>query len=195
MGYTNKSIEEIKNWLKANLDDERYEHSIGAMEEAVRLALQFGLDKEKAQAAALLHDCAKCFPLEKLYDIIENFIDDVDESELQNYKTLHAPVGAFIAEKQFGVEDEEIIASIRWHTLGRVNMSDFEKIIFLSDKIEDNTRCNGFRAKILKVLQEEHGLDKAVLECYDATIKSLVDRRLGISFQTIEVYNWLLERV
>ena len=35
-----------KEWLKANLSEERYEHSIGTAECAMELAERFKLDKE-----------------------------------------------------------------------------------------------------------------------------------------------------
>ena len=112
---------------------------------------------------------------------------------MMNYKTLHAPVSAFCAQKDFGICEEEILSAIRWHTLGRTEMSTFEKIIFLADKIEPNTRDSEYREKILEILKEENGLNKALLKCYRETIKSLVKRELKICPLTIEIYNNLLD--
>ena len=53
-------------WLKDNLNEERYEHSLGVADKAFELAEKFGLDKEKARLAGLVHDCAKCLSKEKL---------------------------------------------------------------------------------------------------------------------------------
>ena len=69
--------------------------------------------------------------------------------EFDNPKTHHAPVGAYIARKEFGIKDEEILSAIRWHTLGKVDMTIFEKIIFLADKIETRTRPKENATKIL----------------------------------------------
>lgn len=192
---TEDKIREIENWLKENLSEERYIHSIGVMEAAIELAKMFDLDEGKAQITGLLHDAAKCFSNEKLLDIIRNHIPDVKECELLNYKTLHAPVSAWIAKEQFGIFDKEILDAIRWHTLGRCEMTDFEKIIFLADKIEARTREQKFRQDCLDVLKEEHGLDKALFKCFKATIKSLVDRKLAICHITIDVYNELLKKI
>ena len=150
MDYT-----KILDWLKNNLNEERYLHTLGTADCAKELAEKYGLDNEKAYLAGLLHDCAKCFPNEKLLEIIHNNLE-VEESELQNYKTLHAPVSAYIAEKDFGVSDREILSAIRWHTLGKIDMSDFEKIIFLADKIEPNTREKEHTEEIVKYLQEDN---------------------------------------
>lgn len=183
------TIEYIDNWLKANLNTERYEHSLGTADCARELAQKFGLDEEKAYFTGLIHDCAKCLPKDETMTILKNL--QLEDGELCNPKTHHAPVGAVIAKKVFGVEDEEILSAIRWHTLGKVDMTDFEKIIFLADKIEKRTRpCE--ICEPIRIALDEGGLDAALLICYEHTIKSLVDRRLTICLATIEIYNSLL---
>lgn len=192
MVYTRISEKDILSWLKENLSEERYSHSLGTAECAKDLAKKYNLDEEKAYTAGLLHDCAKCFTNEKLKEIIDKNLH-VEECEMLNYKTLHAPVSAYIAEKDFGVTDNEILSAIRWHTLGKLNMTEFEKIIFLADKIEPNTRDEKYRKEILEVLKENNGLNLALLRCYKETIKSLAKRELKICFTTIDIYNHLLD--
>lgn len=189
MDYT-----EILKWLKDNLNEKRYIHTLGTADCAKELAKQFGLNEDKAYLAGLLHDCAKCFPNEVLLDIIHKHLD-VEECEMLNYKTLHAPVSAYIAETEFGITDKEILSAIRWHTLGKLDMSDFEKIVFIADKIEPNTRDKEYSDKIRELLAQENGLNKALLKCYKETIKSLVKRDLKICLLTIEIYNKLEDLV
>ncbi len=191
MDYISKT--KIAEWLKNNLDSERYEHSIGVAETAEKLAERFNLDKEKAYFAGLLHDCAKCLPKDEQINIIKNFLD-VEECEMINPKIFHAPVGAYYAENRFGVNDEEILSAIRWHTIGKLSMSDFEKIIFIADKIEPRTRPQSYIDFIKPELDKPNGLDMALLACYKGTIKSLVDRNLKICVSTIEIYNELLSK-
>ncbi len=192
MVCTEFNIEEAKNWLKENLNEERYNHSIGTMEQAVELAGMLNLNQEKARIAGLMHDCAKCFPNDKLLKIIHDELTDVQDYELVNYKTLHAPVSAYIAKTEFGITDPEILSAIRWHTLGKVEMTDFEKMIFLADKIEKNTRNQEFRDECMALITLKNGLSLAMFRCYQETIKSLVDRKLAICHITISVYNDLL---
>lgn len=189
MNYT-----KIQAWLKENLNEKRYIHTLGTANCAKELAKQFGLNQDKAYLAGLLHDCAKCFSNEKLLDIIHQHLD-VEECEMLNYKTLHAPVSAYIAETEFNITDKEIISAIRWHTLGNLNMTDFEKIIFIADKIEPNTRDKEYSDKIRELLSQDNGLNKALLKCYKETIKSLVKRDLKICLLTIEIYNKLQDLV
>lgn len=192
MVYTKMNEKEILLWLRENLSEKRYIHSIGTAECARELAKQFNQDEDKAYIAGLLHDCAKCFETEKLMEIINKNLE-VNPNELMNYKTLHAPVSAYCANKDMGICDDEILSAIRWHTLGKMEMTDFEKIIFLADKIEPNTRDLEYREKICEILKEENGLNKALLKCYKETIKSLVKRDLKICPLTIDIYNKLLD--
>lgn len=189
--YTTYSIEEIKEKLHKCLNEERYIHSLGTMEMAMKLAEEYGCDKEKAQLAGLLHDCAKCLPNEELAKNEQYF----EDCEKLSTKTWHAPIGALVAKTEYSVNDEEILSAIRWHTIGKKDMTDFEKIIFLADKIEHRTREIEFREKIESVLKETHSLDAAMLKSFKITIKSLLKRNLPICFQTIDVYNNLLEKV
>ena len=125
-------------------------------------------------------------------------LKNIDKGELQNYKTLHAPVGEYFARTMYNIDDSEILNAIRYHTIGRVNMSLFEKIIFLADKIEENTRDKKYSEEIWQILDKnkgETGLDMALFRCFSETIKSLVNRELKICKTTIDVYNELLDKV
>lgn len=195
MDYIKLSLEETDKWLKENLNEKRYQHSLGTAECAKELAKHFGQNEEKAYIAGLLHDCAKCFSDEKLLEIIDKYLNDVDSDERSNKKTLHAPGSYYIAKTVFGLEDTEMLSAIRWHTLGKIDMTDFEKIIFLADKIELRTRSEEYRNKITKDLYSENGLNKAILECYKETIKSLADRNLVICPLTVEIYNKLQKSI
>lgn len=186
-----KTNEKAMSWLKGNLDEERLLHSLGCAQCAVELAQRYNIDEKRAYVAGLLHDCAKCLDKEKLVEIAQT-IEGIKEDERSNIKVIHAPVSAYLAETEFGITDEEILSSIRWHTLGKRDMSMFEKIIFLADKIEPNTRDLDFRNRILLFLGEENGLNKALLICYKETIKSLIQRNLKICQDTIDIYNDML---
>ena len=194
-----KSLDYIKNWLEAKLSSKRYSHSLGAADCAKKLAKLYGLDENKAYLAGLVHDCAKNFENDKLIEIIRNEVKTgFTESELKNPKTYHAIAGAYLIQKEFDVDDFEIISAVRNHTIGKVDMTLFDKIIFLADKIEANQRDEKYSKKIWKLIEKNKGvlgLDIALLKCFSETIKSLVKRKLYICPSTIDVYNNLQEEV
>ena len=189
--YTNLTIEEIKEKLKSCLSEERYMHSIGTMEKAIELAKLFNCNIEKAQIAGLLHDCAKCLSKDELLQYSNCF----EEDEKTSSKTWHAPAGEVVAKEQFGITDKEILSSIRWHTIGKKDMTDFEKIIFLADKIEDRTREDELKIPITQALKERNNLDDAMFKSFEITINSLTARKLPICYRTIEVYNDFLKKL
>ena len=63
---------------------------------------------------------------------------------------LHGKLGAYYARTEFGIEDEDIINSIVWHTTGRPDMSLLEKIVFVADYIEPLR----YKQKNLKEIRE-----------------------------------------
>lgn len=194
-----KTIDYIKTWLEENLSAKRMHHSQGCADTAKELAKLFNLDENKAYLAGLIHDCAKNFDDAHLLDLIKNEIKEgFDPSELKNPKTYHAIVGAYFARKEFEIDDEEIISAIRCHTIGKTNMTTFEKIIFLADKIEPNTRDEKYTKRIWKLIEKNKGvigLDLALLKCFCETIKKLVSKRYYICANTIDVYNELQQNV
>ena len=188
-------IDDIKKYLKENLTDEKYRHSLGTALAARAIAQKVGYDEEKAYLAGLLHDCAKNMNCDEMLGLCCDLSFPLEEGESENHKVLHAPAGCVLACSKFAVDDEEILGAIRWHTLGKVDMSLLEKIVFLADKIEPETRGKEDYERRLACLDAPNGLEREILECYAYTIKSLVDRRLKICSKTIEVYNNLLKFV
>lgn len=140
-----------KEWIKSRLSEEKYLHSLGAEETARELAVELSADVDKAVLAALLHDNAKDIPYEEALQIIKENNFNIDESVKYNTKIVHAYLGACLAQKELGINDEEILNAIRFHTTGRPDMSVLEKIVFLADKIEANTRDLNFRDKVLNI--------------------------------------------
>lgn len=181
------------------MSDKRYSHSLGCAIRARELAKLYNLDENKAYLAGLVHDCAKNFSDDELLKIIKTEIKEgFDETELKNPKTYHAIAGAYFVTKYFEIDDPEIISAVRNHTVGSVDMTLFDKIIFLADKIEPNQREEKYIKKIMKLIETHKGLkglDFALFKCYRETIKSLVKRKLYICPATIDVYNILTEKL
>lgn len=192
-----KKTDYIKAWLKKNLSEERYLHSLGSAEAALKLAKCYDIDSDKAYLAGLVHDCAKNLDNNILLDLIKNEIKEGFElCELKNPKVYHAIAAPYIAKKEFEIEDSEILSAIRKHTIGSLDMKLFDKIIFLADKIEKNTRDSEYTKPIYEILENNKGiktLNEALFYCYSETIKSLVKRKLYICPITIDVYNQFLE--
>lgn len=122
--------------LSKYLDEERFAHTLGVMYTCAALAMAYGYDLDAAQAAGLLHDCAKCIPGEKKLELCTQYKIPVSDFEKQHSFLLHAKLGACIAKEKYGIEDGEILSAITYHTTGRSAMSLLEKILYIADYIE-----------------------------------------------------------
>ena len=121
-------IVKFEKKLKKYLDKERFVHTQGVMYTAAALAMAHGADMEKARLAGLLHDCAKCIPNKKKWKLCDKYHILLSECEQQNPFLIHAKLGVAIAREKYEIQDEEILSAIRWHTTGKDNMTDLEKI-------------------------------------------------------------------
>ena len=63
-----------------------------------------------------------------------------------------------------------------------------------STKSSMDQNKKAYRMYFENALKERHNLDDAMLKSFKITIKSLLKRKLPICFQTVDVYNDLLEK-
>ena len=150
--------EKMEYKLKKALDHQRFEHTLGVEKTARDMARIFGEDEEKAALAGLLHDCAKCMPLEKMIKAAKH--EDVDDVMKESKALMHAVAGRSVAREIYNVEDETVLDAIRWHTTGRANMTALDKIIYLADMIEPCRKPYPGLEELRKLCMED--LDKAM---------------------------------
>lgn len=127
---------EIQNRLEKELDEYRYVHTLGVAFTSASLAMRYEEDVDKALLAGLLHDCAKCIPNDEKYAMCERYGVVLTQVELRNHSLVHAKLGAELAKREYGVEDEDVLAAIRTHTTGAPDMSLLQKIVYVADLIE-----------------------------------------------------------
>lgn len=129
-------ISDIQKKLKKRLQKERYRHTVGVAYTAAALAMKYEFDIQKAFLAGLLHDCAKAYKSSKYLQMASVYDISVSDSEEKNPSLLHAKLGACLAKSVYGINDEDILNSIIFHTTGRPGMTLLEKIVFTADYIE-----------------------------------------------------------
>jgi len=178
----------MKESIKARLSKGRFEHTERVVQTALEIAALYRGDSEKTEQAAWLHDIAKEHKASKLLEIASGQGLGIDDFERANPHLLHAKVGAFIAESEFGVTNLDTLQAIRTHTLGHPEMDLFGEIIFLADAMEPNRPDAG---DIRAVFQEE-GLRRAICFCCQQSISWLLSKNMLIHPCTIDTYNHYL---
>lgn len=175
--------------LRQALSDRRLQHSLLVAHTARGLAKKHGIDPEQAALAGLLHDCAKCMPLGTMQSIARENRLLLDKETLQSENLLHGPVGAVVAERDFGVSDPNILSAIRCHTTGKVGMLPLDMIVFLSDKIEPSRRSY----PALEVVRELAQTDLAAAMRYslESTLVYVRQQKTTPHPTTQRVADWL----
>ncbi|TYS59195.1 HD domain-containing protein [Sutcliffiella horikoshii] len=177
--------------VKEQLTERRYVHTIGVMEAAIELAERYGVDKDKAELAAIFHDYAKFRDKDEMRRII---IDQKMPQDLLQFhdELWHAPVGAYLVEKEAGVSDDEVLEALRCHTSGKINMSTLDKVLYVADYIEPGRDFPG----VEQVRESaKSSLDIAVIQAMKNTITYLLTRNQPVYPDTFHAYNDMTMKV
>jgi predicted HD superfamily hydrolase involved in NAD metabolism len=139
-------------FLKRVLTPDRLMHSLGVMQVMEELVEIYGLDRERALTAGLLHDAAKDLSSDQIEKImLETDIKFRDPCEHDYTLYLHGPVGAYYIQRELGVNDPLILDAIYRHTwFGEIDAFESPLVWCLrfSDILEPNRRWDGTARKI-----------------------------------------------
>ena len=183
----------IQSKLKKELDNNRYQHTLGVMYTSAALAMRYGEDMNKALTAGLLHDCAKCIPGDEKIKLCKKHKIDISKAEEQNPSLLHAKLGAYMAKEKYHIDDPDVLDAIRSHTTGRPAMSLLEKIVYIADYIEPG------RAELPNMKEVRALAFKDIDECLYRILKDslvyLQTRDMTIDPTTEKTYEYYKEKL
>lgn len=162
-------LEQIKKKLEKSIGSGLYKHCLRTAEEALKLAKHYGVNEDKAYIAGILHDCGK-------------------HKSSQNDNLMHSHLGFELAKNEYGIMDEDILNSIKYHTTGRENMSILEKIIFIADKIEPQRNYEGIH-EIRKLAYDN--INKSIIESLKSTINYVKQRGFELDEQSVKTLDYL----
>jgi len=138
----------------------RFRHSVGVRKEAERIAVKEGIDPKKCRVAGILHDIAREYTPEKYAALGVKASPDVTRGEGE--VLLHGFAAAVIGQTRYGIEDEEILEAVRWHTTGTPGMGPVAQAVFVADYTEPG-RIGAHHDRVREVLSR-YGLLSAVAE-------------------------------
>jgi len=170
----------IIEYIERNMTEKRRIHTYAVVEEAIRLARRYGEDTEKAELAALFHDFFRGITGNTLNEYVRQL--GLSPVYLDNANLAHSKIAAHVMERDYHVQDRDVINAVRFHTTGRANMSRLEKIIYLADAIEPNRSYPGV-GKIRKLADRD--LDEACLASLQHSIDYVTCRGLYLDQDTV----------
>ena len=174
--------------IKSYMSEDRFNHTLSVTRLSYEIAKANNIkDAKKTIIAALLHDIGKEVPMDEQKRVMKKCF-----SEYLNLHPViyHQFVGAYLAEKDFGIADKAILDAIKYHTTANSNMSDVAIIVYCADKIEPtrgfdstdliNSMKSSLKQGFVDVLNsnveyyEKHGIDyknKLQMACLDQYLK------------------------
>lgn len=179
--------ESIISYIEKNFTEKRRVHTYAVRDTAMKLAEVYGADKEKAEIAALFHDMFRGTSEAVINMYVRQL--GLPERYLNNPNLAHGKIAAIIMKRDYGIEDEDIINAVDYHTTGRAGMSLLEKIIYLADAIEPNRNyptVDELREMAYK------GLDAAVIKSLENSISYIESKGLYLDPDTVLARDYLL---
>ncbi|MDO8168248.1 bis(5'-nucleosyl)-tetraphosphatase (symmetrical) YqeK [Candidatus Phytoplasma melaleucae] len=124
----------------------RFNHTLGVYQMAIQLANFYKInDLTSIKIAALFHDYTKNEPLEFHLSLLSNLV-------ISKYKQTpfmyHAFSASVMLQREFNIHNKKILHAINKHVWGHQSMNKLDKIILVSDKLEnsrDFPKINYFR--------------------------------------------------
>jgi predicted HD superfamily hydrolase involved in NAD metabolism len=187
-------IDKYREIIAGILSPERFEHSVNTAEMCRTLALRHGCDPDKAYLIGILHDISKEAGEEEskqfaFSSVLGKMNMALDHVEAEVFKLWHGPAGAVYITEKLGLTDVEIFRAVRFHTVGRANMSNLEKIIYLGDLVEKDRDYQDVEKYRYYALED---LNTGMYEALRWAINEGLKKKKQISRYTQEAYNYYL---
>lgn len=140
------------------------------------------VDRVRWRAAGRLHDALREADTEEL-----TFWSDLDWPE----PVLHGPACAARLREE-GVEDEEVLAAVAWHTVGDPELGPLGRHLYLADFLEPGRDFLPEVRERLRYLMPEQ-LEETLLSVVALRIAHRLEVRGALRPRTISFWNRLLE--
>ena len=187
------SVSEIKSDLQKILKESRYVQTLGVAKTAKDMAEIFDVNPNQAYLAGLLHDCAKHYSNEQLIETCVKNNILISKYEKNAPYLLHGKVGAYIAEKKYYIEDDQVLNAVKWHTTGKPEMTKLEQIIFCADYIEPGRSVQPNLSFLRQIAMKD--LDLLTYHILKDTLNYLQNKNQLIDSFTKEAYEFYKEKI
>ena len=133
--FTGDIKADAQSLLYSHGKQKTFDHAKAVAEMNMKIAEQYGLDKDICELCGYLHDIsAVVSPGDMLVYATEKGWH-IDESERKHPFLLHQRVSKTIAKQYFGVGDERILSAVECHTTLKMNPSAYDMALFIADKL------------------------------------------------------------
>ena len=174
-----------------SLPDKLQAHIFRVRDVGLDLASRHGIDEERAELAILGHDVARAAKKSEIMRQADRFGLNILDIERKAPVMLHGPVGAELLRHEDGLDDEEILDAVRYHTTGHPTLTPLGLLVFIADKLEPRKiKSYPYQQELRHIANES--LSQAVLEflCRETALR--LQRRRAVHPASVKAINALL---
>jgi len=125
----------VEALLTLNGKQKTFAHVKAVAEMNVRIAAQYGLDKDVCELCGYLHDVGAVFTADEMSAYAADHFQFIDEAETKYPFLLHQRISKVIAARDFGVTDGRALSAIECHSTLKANPSAYDMALFVADKL------------------------------------------------------------
>lgn len=176
---------DLPDWAVAGPERRDHMARVAALLDAWARALELGEDERlRWRAAAYLHDALRDAPPATLAPLLGEELAGLPGA------LLHGPAAAERLRED-GVEDDELLSAVAFHTTGHPDFTRLGRALYAADFLEPGRAFQAERRAQLRARAPE-GLDAVVREVARARIAHLVDRGLPLDPRTAAFWDTLV---
>lgn len=143
--------ETVSTYVSQAVSKRRWQHIQGVVDTISLIAQAHRLSEQHCRLAAWLHDAAKEQPREAFQELVKGNQIMIDPESFANPKLWHGYHAAWLASKQFGILDEDILEAVRYHPTGTPGWGVVGLALFVADFAEptrDISEAEGVRSVV-----------------------------------------------
>ncbi|WP_448375782.1 bis(5'-nucleosyl)-tetraphosphatase (symmetrical) YqeK [Fervidobacterium sp.] len=183
-------VEDLEKLVHSLVTPDRIEHVNGVVDFCLRLAKRYSLDKDKLKIMALSHDLFRDLEPRRLRKLAVGYGIEISDLLEKKPILLHGFIAAEFLKKKYGIEDEDVLLGVGYHTSGHPSFGTYSKALALADSLELSRiyeRVNQLRELAF------YDIDIAFVEVIRNKICYAVNNNLYLLPQTISTWNKLME--
>lgn len=173
------------------LSNKRSKHIEGCIKCAYKLGARYELDVYKCVLAAWLHDYFRDKSKKEIVKIAKKYGVKLGKFEKKYPAILHGKVAVkYFVRSGYSIPNE-VLSSIKYHTLSNKKVDDYGKLLFIVDAIEETRGYDG--VGVLRDFVSCNNLEDSYREVLKRTISDLIKKNKEIPLVTIKAYNKSME--
>jgi len=181
-------VESLASRMEGIMSPSLFRHSLGTLDFALDMAsaIPEEVDLYRLAVSCMVHDYGKIFDIETLKKAARDNKPGLSREEREIEPLLHSLAGDYFISRDLDIRDEKILRAVRVHTIGAVDMTLEEKILFLADKVE-KTRKYKNAGYLRKLALKDINL--CLIEVYKNTIIYVINKNRQLHPDTSRIWN------